>query len=61
MNLRARIILTALVVVALVNISSVVYFVERERGSAVTRLRDTIQETVDSALKSAGLPADTGI
>ncbi|MBE0620667.1 MAG: PAS-domain containing protein [Burkholderiales bacterium] len=44
MNLRARIILTALVVVALVNISSVVYFVERERRSAVTRLRDTIQE-----------------
>ena len=44
MNLRARIILIALVVVTLVNISSVVYFVERERRSAVSRLRDTIQE-----------------
>ncbi len=44
MNLRARIIVTALVVVALVNISSVVYFVERERRSAVSSLRDTIRE-----------------
>ncbi len=44
MNLRARIILAALAVVALVNVASFVYFVDRERRVAVARLRDTIGE-----------------
>jgi PAS domain S-box-containing protein len=44
MNLRPRIILAALALVALVNVSSVVYFVEREREAAVQRLGETIQQ-----------------
>jgi PAS domain S-box-containing protein len=44
MNLRARIILAALIVIALVNVTSVVYFVDREHKAAVMRLHDTIAE-----------------
>ena len=44
MKLRARVTVSVLIVVALVTVSAVVYFVERERSAAVMRLGDTIEQ-----------------
>jgi len=44
MKLRTRITVSTLIVVALVTVSSVIYFVERERSAAVMRLGDTIEQ-----------------
>jgi PAS domain S-box-containing protein len=51
MSARARILLAVLAVIALVNVASVVYIVDREHAAALARLHDTIRE--DERLLSA--------
>ena len=44
MGIRARIIAAVLAVIAVVNIASVIYFVDRERAAAISRLQGTIEK-----------------